>query len=134
MRRAKNTRSSYPKKSGRSLANRCFLCGEGEEIVDHILIHCSKAIILWDLLLDIYGVSWVFPLSVKETLLSWQGLFVGKRGKKAWMAAPLCIFRTLWRERNRFVFEGVDISINRMKSTFLSNLYGLGLICIVWRD
>ena len=102
--------------------------------VDHILIHCSKAIILWDLLLDIYGVSWVFPLSVKETLLSWQGLFVGKRRKKAWMAAPLCIFRTLWRERNRFVFEGVDISINRMKSTFLSNLYGLGLICIVWRD
>ena len=73
MGRAKNTGSSYPKKSGRSLANRCFLCDEGEEIVDHLLIHCSKAIILWDLLLAIYGVSWVFPLSVKETLL-----FLGK--------------------------------------------------------
>ena len=57
-----------------------------------------------------------------ERDLSWQGSFVGKRCKKAWMIAPLCIFWTLWRERNRLVFEGVNISINRMKSTFLCNL------------
>ena len=58
-----------------------------EEIVDHLLLHCSKAKILWDLLLAIFGVSWVFPHTV-ETLLSWHGSFVGKRRKKAWMAAP----------------------------------------------
>ena len=45
------------KKRGRSLANRCFLCGEGEKTVDHLLIHCSKVKSLWDLLLAIYGVS-----------------------------------------------------------------------------
>ena len=39
------------------------------------------------------------------------------------MAAPLCIFRTLWQEKNKIAFEGVDISINMMKSTFLSNLW-----------
>ena len=80
------------KKRGRLLANRCFLCGKGEETVDHRLIHCSEAKILSDLLLVIYGVSWVFPLPVKETLLSWQGSFVVKQRKKAWMAAPLYIF------------------------------------------
>ena len=80
------------KKRGRALANRCFLCGEGEETVGHLLLHCSKAKILWDLLLAIFGVSWVFPLSLKENLLSWHGSFVGKRRKKAWMVAPLCIF------------------------------------------
>ena len=105
------------------LANRCFLCGEGEETVDHLLLHCSKAKILWDLLLAIFRVSWVFPLFVKETLLSWHGSFVGKRRKKAWMAAPLCIFLTIWQERNRLAFEDVIISINRMKSTFLCNLW-----------
>ena len=67
------------KKRGRELANRFFLCGEGEETIDHLLIHCSKAKILWDLLLAIYGVSWMFPLFVKETLLSWQGSSIGKR-------------------------------------------------------
>ena len=38
------------------------------------------------------------------------------------MVGPLCIFG-LYSRKNRFVFEGVDISINRMKSTFLSNLW-----------
>ena len=55
------------KKRGRVLANRCFLCGEGEETVDHLLLHCSKAKIFR-----------VFPFTVKETLLPWHGSFVGK--------------------------------------------------------
>ena len=64
------------------MANRCFLCGEEEETIYHLLLHCSKAKNLWDLLLAIFGVSWVFPLFVKETRLSWHGSFVGKRRKK----------------------------------------------------
>ena len=28
------------KKRGRALANRCFLCGEREETIDHLLLHC----------------------------------------------------------------------------------------------
>ena len=58
------------KKRGRTLANRCFLCGEREETVNHLLIHCSKARMLWELFLAIFGVNWVFPFLVKETLLS----------------------------------------------------------------
>ena len=29
-------------KRGRALANRCFMCHENEETVDHLLIHCAK--------------------------------------------------------------------------------------------
>ena len=35
---------------GRALANTCFLCGEGKETVNHLLVHCSKARVLQDLL------------------------------------------------------------------------------------
>ena len=105
------------KRRGRALANRCFLCGEGEETIDHLLIHCSKTRILWELLLAIFGVI------VSEIFLSWNGSFVSKHHKKAWMAAPMCIFWTLWREINRLVFEDVNVSVNRMKSTFLCNLW-----------
>ena len=51
----------YLKRRGRVLTNRCFLCEEEEESIDHLLVHCSKAKVLWDHLLGLVGVSWVFP-------------------------------------------------------------------------
>ena len=45
------------KRCGRALANRCFLCEEEEETIEHLLIHCSKARMLWDLFLLIVGSS-----------------------------------------------------------------------------
>ena len=79
----------YLKRRGRILANRCFLYEEEEESIDQLLVQCSKAKVLWDLLLGLVGASWVFPRSIRETLLSWSGTFIGKRRKKVWMAAPL---------------------------------------------
>ena len=32
------------------------------------------------------------PSSVRETLLSWNEPFVGKKRKKVWRMGPLCIF------------------------------------------
>ena len=61
-------------------------------MVDHLLVHCSKAKVLCDLLLAIFGVCRVFPLFVRVALFSWHGSFVSKRCKKAWMTTPLCIF------------------------------------------
>ena len=58
------------KRRGMAFANRCFLCEEDEETINHLLIHCRSAKMLWDLLLSIGGVSWVFPSSVIHTLLA----------------------------------------------------------------
>ena len=80
------------KKRGRALANRCFLCCEEDETIGHLLVHCTKARILWDMTLVLVGVSWPFPLTVKDTLFSWKGSFVGKKQRKTWMVAPFCRF------------------------------------------
>ena len=77
-------------KRGWALENRCFMCLEKEETIYHLL-NCSKTRALWDLLFTLFGVSWVLPSSVRETLLSWHGSFVGKKRKKVWRAAPLYI-------------------------------------------
>ena len=69
-------------KKGWTLANRCFMCLEKEETIDHLFLHCLKTRVLWDLLFALFGVSWVLPSSVRETLLSWHGSFVGKKHKR----------------------------------------------------
>ena len=54
---------------GWSLANRCFLSLSHEESIDHILLHCDKARVLWDLLFSLFRVFWVMQSTVRETLL-----------------------------------------------------------------
>ena len=70
------------KKWGWILANRCFLCCVEEESIDHILIHCTKAKVLWELLFALFGGTWVLPLSVRDTLLGWRGFNMGKKRRK----------------------------------------------------
>ena len=57
-------------KRGWQLPNRCFLCACEAESVDHLLIHYTVARVLWDLVLGLVGIKWVFPNSVKEVLYS----------------------------------------------------------------
>ena len=108
---------------GMAFANRCFLCEEDEETIDHLLIHCKSEKMLWDLFLSIVGISWVFPLPVLHTLLAWQGVAVEKKRKKIWTAAPLCLFWTLWCARNKLTFENGVTSAQRIKFNFVSNLW-----------
>ncbi|RVW49024.1 hypothetical protein CK203_080960 [Vitis vinifera] len=80
------------KRRGWNLANRCPLCCDEEETINHILIHCSKAKVLWDLLFSLFGVNWVLPFSVRDTLLGWHAPLKDKKHSKVWRAAPLCLF------------------------------------------
>ena len=80
---------------GVTLANRCFLCEEEEESIDHLLIHFPRVKMLWELFLAIVGSSWVFPRTIRQTLLAWQNVNVCRKCKRIWMAAPLCLFWTV---------------------------------------
>ncbi|RVW35945.1 hypothetical protein CK203_090578 [Vitis vinifera] len=110
-------------KRGWALANRCFMCLEKEETINHLFLHCSRTRALWDLLFALFGVSWVLPFSVRETLLSWNGFFMAKNRKKVWRAAPLHIFWTVWKERNRLAFKNESVSIQRLKHSFILTLW-----------
>ena len=107
------------KRRGWNLANSCA----EEETINHILVHCPKARVLWDLVFSLFGVNWVLPLTVKDTLLGWFASFVDKKRGKTWQAAPLCLFWTVWKERNMIVFYNEVLSIQRMKNSFVCNLF-----------
>ena len=109
------------KRRGWTLAHRCFLCLVEEESIDHILIHCSKTKVLWELIFALFRVLWVLPLLVKETLLGWKGSFVGKKHLKVWKATPLCLFWTVWKKRNRIAFKNGEFSGQRLKNSCVCN-------------
>ena len=73
------------------MVNRCFLCKEEEESIDHIILHCSKARVLWDLLFAIFGIHWIQPPTIKEALIRWSGLLWIKDARK-FGKRLLCIF------------------------------------------
>ena len=63
------------------------------------------------------------PSSVRETLLSWNGFFMGKKRKKAWRAAPFHIFCTVWKARNTLAFKDDMLSIQRLKHFFILSFW-----------
>ena len=71
----------------------------------------------------LFGIIWVLPYSVRDTLLGWRGINMGKKGSKVWMATPLCLFWAVWKERNRIAFENEELSIYRLKNSFVCNLW-----------
>ena len=75
------------------------------------------------LLFSMFGVQWVLPATVKEMLLGWNGTFVGKKRKGVWRASPLCLFWTVWEARNKVAFEEEELSIQRLKFSFVYFLW-----------
>ena len=62
--------------------------------------------VLWDLVLGLFGVQWVFPETVKEVLFSWKGPFMGKKVKRFGNPFRCTFFGRFGKERNRLAFRG----------------------------
>ena len=73
----------------------------------------------------------MLPSSVRETLLSWHGSFVGKKRRKVWRAAPLHTFWTVWKVRNRLTFKDDELSIQRLEYSFILSLWPEAKLFIV---
>ena len=86
------------RKRGFSLANRCCFCQKEEETANHILLHCDSTKVLWNFLFSLFGVPWVNPFYVRDTLLGWRGSMMRKRWRSVWKAGLLCIFWAVWKD------------------------------------
>ena len=69
-------------KMGVALTNRCYLCLECAESMDHLLLYYAKMRSMWELLFSLFGTTWVFPKSVRDTFMSWGNFRVGKKQRK----------------------------------------------------
>lgn len=53
----------------------CCMCKRDEEMVDHLLMHCTLAREMWDFVFALFGIYWVMPRRVIDLLACWQGGF-----------------------------------------------------------
>ena len=52
-------------------------------------------------------------------------LFHEEKVKKLSMAAPLCLFWSIWKERNCIVFENLPFSYTRLKNSLISSSFSI---------
>jgi hypothetical protein len=69
----------------------CCMCKKSGESIDHLPLHCEVAIEVWNMVCQLFGVTWVMPGKLKECLGSWRG----QKGNSAiiqfWRMVPLCV-------------------------------------------
>jgi hypothetical protein len=98
----------------------CIMCKRHGESVDHLLLHCDVARVVWSYFFSLFGVEWVMPSSVLD-LLSGCGTLLGHGSAiRIWKQVPLCV---LWRERNFRLFEDVEVTIGALCRNVLNMLY-----------
>uniref|UniRef100_A0A2N9H4Z9 Reverse transcriptase domain-containing protein n=1 Tax=Fagus sylvatica TaxID=28930 RepID=A0A2N9H4Z9_FAGSY len=93
-----------------------------DESVDHLLLHCWAARQLWNFVFQFVGVDWVFPSQIPDLLFGWWNWF-GKRSSGVWNLIPSCLMWTIWRERNKRIFEDQETPLAKLLELFFINLY-----------
>ena len=93
------------------------MCKEGCERGDHLLIHCALTSNLWHSVLHSFGVLWVFPNRVVNLIYGWHNWF-GKHDSVVWNLVPSCLVWTIWRKRNRRIFEDEEHSTSKIIELF----------------
>jgi len=69
------------------------------------------------------GVCWVQPWKLKDVLVAWRRRKQKLLALGVWNLIPLAIWWSVWKERNRRIFEGKDLSLLDFKMYFLRVLY-----------
>jgi hypothetical protein len=98
------------------------MCRSSGELVDHLLIHCPMAGMLWSFVFHSFNIHWVLPKRVVDLLCGWWNM-LGRHNSDVWNLVPPCLMWTLWHERNRHTFEEERKSGNQVLEGFIMTLF-----------
>ena len=62
-----------------------------------------------DLVFCLFGVHWLIRKKLVELLECWKEGFANHRSVDVWGAMPHCVMRTIWRERDLWTFDGIEL-------------------------
>ena len=83
------------------------MCHCNGKSLDHLLIHCAVAYLLWGFVLRSFGVTWVLQERVLDLLMDLRN-WLGKHLFDIWNVTPLMC--CIWRESNNCMLEDIECS------------------------
>lgn len=76
-------------RKGYALVGWCYMCRCNGELVDHLLLPCSR-VALWSNVFCSFGIQWVLAGWVRDLLFGWRNWF-GKHSSDIWNVVPFCL-------------------------------------------
>ncbi|RVW51870.1 putative ribonuclease H protein [Vitis vinifera] len=109
---------------GWALANKCYLCQRHEESIDHILLHCDKARELFGCCFSLCsGCSGCCQPRLRRRFRGGMGLLWGRRGRVFGKQVLCAFFGRFGRQGTKLLFEEEELSIQRLKTSFIYFLW-----------
>ncbi|KAL4181162.1 hypothetical protein AMTRI_Chr12g269890 [Amborella trichopoda] len=87
------------------------MCLSEEESNPHLFIHFNLADNLWSQLLQLFGLQWVTPPTVKVLISSYHVYQWLKAGRTMWKVATEATIWVIWLERNVRIFQGHKLEV-----------------------
>ena len=100
----------------------CPLCEAASESVDHLLLHCTYSWQVWCWWMNLWGLSWIPPISLRASLQQWSFPRAEPFFKKVWLAVFYIITWSLWKERNGRIFNNISLPMEKVCDMILIRL------------
>lgn len=115
------------------LPNRCYLCLNNEESVNHMFIHCPFVLPIWGMFFQMWGLNWVFPQDIQDYFKSWNYPTNNPTIRNLWKFSFAHILWGIWKERNKKLFKN-DINTSKVvwakiKYNYVENVMARGEQC-----
>jgi hypothetical protein len=112
-----------------TVIDKCCMCKKNGDTMDHLLLHCEVACVLWNTIFSRFSLSWVMPRQVGDLFACW---WMDDRSRSAVVRKMVhcCLLWCLWREHNDRQFEDKEITIEELISFFFYSLYSWKYGCV----
>ncbi|XP_028104744.1 uncharacterized protein LOC114303793 [Camellia sinensis] len=100
-----------------SISISCTFCVYDSESASHVLLHYPFSWLIWSSIIHEWGLSWCIQDSVDGLLQWWMSVNFKHFDRLIWRANPLIVLWSLWKCRNKCIFEKAQPKFSNMSES-----------------